>query len=167
MVGWKGMVNCWHASRSHGIPSCARPAMLRHASLPYHHATPRHATPPPLLPTPTTPPPRPSFISIAAISSATSALVFAASSLKYDNMFGEALDEAGFDDLDDSLNVFIALNACGLLLLTIGLAALRSQTGLAQWVGGLRVCDVKTGKPCGFGRGSSPTLSTASWMVSP
>ena len=67
-------------------------------------------------------------------------------------MFGEALDEAGFDDLDDSLNVFIALNACGLLLLTIGLAALRSQTGLAQWVGGLRVCDVKTGKPCGFGR---------------
>ena len=39
------MVNCWHASRSHGILSCARPDMLRHDSLPYHHATPRHATP--------------------------------------------------------------------------------------------------------------------------
>ena len=66
-------------------------------------------------------------------------------------ILGEVKSFDRYPDLLVSVKVYELTCAGFLLVVSLGLAT-RSQASLLQWVSAARVCDVKTGKPCGVGR---------------
>lgn len=66
-------------------------------------------------------------------------------------ILGDAQLFERYPDLLTSVQVYEATCAVFLLVVSLGLAV-ASQASLLQWVSAARVCNVKTGRPCGVGR---------------